>query len=115
MDLMHEFQSALQDGLGKAEAASYKLILWTEREMAAVAYSHQREEALLLFFDERDFSGLSEDEYLDAAKSLNHSLSWFCAPAHRAGHPTMWGGKTIGPVYVYRFNVLSRPKHGDMA
>jgi hypothetical protein len=115
MSLQAEFQYALQDGRGKSEAASYKLVIWSGREEAAVAYSREKKEALLLLLAGSDFRGLGGDEYLDTAKSLNRAFGWFCAPAQRLGPQTYWAGKTRGPVYAYRFNILNEPVNGEMA
>ena len=115
MSLLSEFQQALRDGQGAKKAAAYKLVIWPELEAAAVAYSRSKNEALLLILAERDFEGLSGNQYLDVAKTLNSTFGWFCSPAQRIGPHTLWGGKTSGPVYVYRFNVLNEPKSGEMA
>ena len=114
MDLLSEFQHALQDGQGAKEAKNYKMVIWPELEAAAVAYSKNKNEVLLLIIEKRDFESLSGNKYLDIAKSLNRTFGWFCVPAQRVGPHTLWGGKTIGPVYVYRFNVLNEPKSGEM-
>lgn len=115
MSLESEFQHALRDGLGVKNATAYRLVMWPERDAAAVAYSREKREALLLILRERDFEGLNGDEYLDVAKSLNQSFGWFCAPNQSIGSHTLWGGKTRGPVFVYRFSVLNEALTGEMS
>lgn len=110
-----EFQHAIKDGLGVKEASLFSLHFLPGREMAAVAYSRERSTAFLLLLAGRDFEGLNADEYLDEAKSLNHEFSWFCAPAQRIGPHVLWAGKTMGPVYAYKFNVLNEPMGGGAA
>lgn len=103
----NEFQHAINEALGKGEASLFRFIPLPEREMAALAYSHERKAAFLLLLAGRDFEGLSADQYLDEAKSLNHTFGWFCVPAQRVGPHVLWGGKTMGPIYAYKFNILN--------
>ena len=115
MNLMSEFRHALQDGLGKAEADSYEIAIWSKREMASIAYSREKKVAYLLLVGGRGAHGLSADEYLDEAKLLNHEFGWFSAPAQPVGPRTFWGGRTIGPVIAYKFRVFNEPTRREMA
>lgn len=110
MNLLKEFSHSLHDGLGKTKASRYELSFWDLREPSAIAYSHEDKQIILLLLRHQDFSGMTGDEYLEAAKAINGQLCCFCAPAQQVGPLTVWAGKTEGPIYAYRFNVFNRPK-----
>ncbi|NKI19015.1 hypothetical protein HCU74_16525 [Spongiibacter sp. KMU-166] len=109
MVFIDEIKHALQDGLGRAEAGKYDLIDWPERSQTVLAYSSENKEVLMLLLAGKDGKALSGDEYLEVAKSINRKLGAFVSPNQRVGSLCLWGGKTQGPVHVYKFKVHNPP------
>jgi len=110
MNLISEINHALVDGLGKNVAASYKLAIFENHESCAIAYSEEKNDIYLLFLANQKFSIISASQYLNLAKEISERLNGFVVPNQKIGRDTVWGGKTHGPVYVYKFKVLNRPK-----
>lgn len=109
MALMDEIKHALKDGLGRSEAKKYEIFEWEDRSQTALAYSKENQEILMLWLAGRDADALSGDEYLEIAKSINKRMNAFVSPNQKIGSLLLWGGKTQGPVHVYKFKVHNVP------
>jgi len=108
MAFIDEIKHALRDGL-RSEAQKYELLDWKDRPQTALAYSKENQEVLMLWLVDRDVDALSGDEYLEIAKSINRRMSAFVSPNQKIGSLCVWGGKTQGPVHVYKFKVHNAP------
>ncbi|WP_353980480.1 hypothetical protein [Salinicola endophyticus] len=109
MDLIDEIKHALRDGLGRSEAGRYEVFEWGNSPPSALAYSRQNKELLMLSLPGQDAVALTAEEYLDLAKDINEKLGSFVSPNQKIGGLLLWGGKTQGPVHVYRFRVFNEP------
>ena len=108
---LQEYTHALKDGLGKENAALFKLLFFGNDRKAVIAYSKDKKLLYLLKLG-RDIPGLTGDQFLETAKIINKELGCFVVPDQ---HPTpwlqLWGAKTEteGPVNVYQFRVIAEP------
>jgi hypothetical protein len=110
MAFIDEIKHALRDGLGRSEAQKYEILEWGDRPQTALAYSKDNQEILMLWLAGRDADALSGDEYLEIAKSINKRMNAFVSPNQKIGALCLWGGKTQGPVHVYKFKVHNSPR-----
>ena|SRR3990172_8951302 len=110
MKVLGEFTHALVDELGKKEAALFKVELWSDNPESAIAYSQNRELLYLLFLGGglHGFNGISGLEFLDLAKAISQKLESFVVPDQSLAGYVLWGGKTKGPIYAYKFKVLGK-------
>lgn len=108
MSLLEELRHALKDGLTN-DVVHFKLAIWSEQEQAGLAYSAEHKEMWLLLLKEPRAPTITKDDYLDYAKAISNKLDCFVAPNQQAGSPTLWAGKTRGPVHAYKLKVLISP------
>ncbi|UNG17532.1 hypothetical protein [Stutzerimonas zhaodongensis] len=103
--LIDECRTALIDGLGKSEAASYEVSEWDEAKEIGYAYSKEHKTAWLIFIDRMSFNKLSPSEYLDAAKDITERLGLLTVPANKATPTLQWGTKSGRGATAYRFKI----------
>jgi hypothetical protein len=107
MRLINEFSHALKDGLGVAEAKEFSLALWSDHIDMAIAYAPTRKDLLLLCLPNAFGYEMTLEKYLDISKSISIQFSGFVVPSQKPFPPTIWGGKTRGPVHSYTFKVIT--------